>query len=185
MIVDASRSAKSLAIACVPWANLGISYMPIGPFQKIVLLSCNTLLKFSIVFGPISTIILSFGILSTDTVLISALELRLLATITSTVIDPSLFEPTGIYIFPNNATITAGVSITFIIVAYNDEGRNMEVTDQAIFFIVMDAGGNWDNNTYTSENIGTWTVIGEYLNQISGTESWIVHATLIVEESHN
>ena len=108
-----------------------------------------------------------------------------MATITSTVIDPSLFEPTGIYIFPNNATITAGVSITFIIVAYNDEGRNMEVTDQAIFFIVMDAGGNWDNNTYTSENIGTWTVIGEYLNQISGTESWIVHATLIVEESHN
>jgi hypothetical protein len=105
--------------------------------------------------------------------------------IASTVIDPTLFEPIGIYIFPNNATIASGDSITFRIVAYNDEGNNMEVTHEAIFFTLTEAGGNWNNNTYTSENTGTWTVIGEYLNQISGADSWIIHAILIVEERQN
>lgn len=105
--------------------------------------------------------------------------------ITSAVIDPSTFEPIGIYILPNNTIINTGDSVTFRIVAYNDEDRNMDVTHEAMFFTLMEAGGDWNDNTYTSENIGTWTVIGEYLNQISGTESWIVHATIIVEERHS
>jgi hypothetical protein len=96
-----------------------------------------------------------------------------------------MFEPIGIYILPNSVSITNGDSVTYRVVAYNDEGMNMDVTHEAIFFTLKEAGGSWDNNTYTSGNTGTWTVIGEYLNQISGTESWVVYATIIVEESHN
>jgi hypothetical protein len=99
----------------------------------------------------------------------------------SSVIDPSIFAPSGIYLVPNMVTMSSGESQAFTVIAYNDEGQEMEVTDQAIFIIQMEAGGSWDSNEYTSENVGSWTVIGEYLHQVSGYESWINYATVIVK----
>ena len=58
--------------------------MPIGPFQKTVWHFFNSREKFSMVCGPISTILKSGGIFSINTVLVLVSALISLATITST-----------------------------------------------------------------------------------------------------
>ena len=56
------------------------------------------------------------------------------------------------------------------------------MTRDCDFNISRDAGGSWIYNEYTSENIGTWKVTGDYWNPTDGTEYWRDEATLIVTE---
>ena len=55
MIVTASVSASAFATVSVPFANLGISKHPIGPFHTTVLASFTASLKILAVSGPISS----------------------------------------------------------------------------------------------------------------------------------
>ena len=77
--------------------------------------------------------------------------------------------------------MTAGESQAFTVIAYNDEGQELEVTCQATFFIVAEAGGSWNGNEYTAENAGSWRIQVEYLPPVYGCVVWDAIATLIVE----
>src|SRR5215469_16835076 len=55
-------SATASAIFFVPFANASISKTPIGPFHTIVRAASISLVNSSIVFGPISSAIMSAGI---------------------------------------------------------------------------------------------------------------------------
>ncbi|HEY41452.1 MAG TPA: hypothetical protein G4O18_06295, partial [Dehalococcoidia bacterium] len=73
-----------------------------------------------------------------------------------------------IEIYPEEATILAGDSIAYTAVAFNNLGQSMgDVTPHTTFSIEYEAGGYWSpHNTYTSENVGTWVVTGEYEGKI-------------------
>ena len=61
----ADEAATALASATVPVSNGGFSKMPMGPFQITVLAEAITCENFAMVAGPISTAILSAGMVST------------------------------------------------------------------------------------------------------------------------
>jgi len=65
-------------------------------------------------------------------------------------------------ISPKTATITAGATQAYTLLAYDSYGNSWDVTSSATFTITPSAGGSWSNNTYTSEKAGTWTVTGSY-----------------------
>ena len=67
MMVTAFDEASALAISFVPLANSSISKTPTGPFQMIVPADRIASLKSATVPGPISTPIMSAGILSIGT----------------------------------------------------------------------------------------------------------------------
>ena len=71
MIVIASVSARDLATAMVPFASVGFSNTPIGPFQTTVLADFTSFANSSAVFGQISRPISSAGILSASTAVTS------------------------------------------------------------------------------------------------------------------
>ena len=58
-------------MACVPWAKVGISNTPSGPFQRTVLTSASASLMSSRVFSPTSTMCQDAGIFSVPRVLYS------------------------------------------------------------------------------------------------------------------
>ena len=72
-------------------------------------------------------------------------------------------------ISPRSSSITAGQSQTFFATAYDSNGNNWDVTDSTTWSIDSGAGGSWLGNIYTSNNAGTWTVIGTYLGASSTT----------------
>ena len=96
--------------------------------------------------------------------------------------DLSSLYVSYIIITPGTATITAGSSQLYTVIAYDYEGNSFDVTRDCDFFITRGADGIWILNEYISENTGTWQVAADYWNPISGTEFWRDEATLIVTE---
>ena len=73
--------------------------------------------------------------------------------------------PDHIVVRPETASVDAGESVTFTATAYDEHGVElMCVTEDTIWSIQEDAGGSWDQNVYTSENPGNWTVTGTYVH---------------------
>ncbi|MFO8110433.1 MAG: hypothetical protein R6U17_07965 [Thermoplasmata archaeon] len=94
-------------------------------------------------------------------------------------------EPGYIEIEPTGETITAGDSISYISNAYDGLGNHIgDVTEETHWEIETDADGLWDNNVYTAEKAGTWTVFGTYnyegLELTDNVELTVEHA----EEDH-
>ena len=84
-----------------------------------------------------------------------------------------------IRVFPSEATIETGDEIDYAAIAYDEYGNRIEnVTDDTDWSIDEEAGGEWDDNEYTSEHAGEWTVTGEY--SPPGPESFEDEALLTV-----
>ncbi len=80
-----------------------------------------------------------------------------------------------IVISPDESNINAGDTQDFTVTAYDEFNNEIGyVTDETTWSIETDAGGIWDDNVYTSESAGTWTVTVTY-NGLTDD------ATLIVE----
>jgi hypothetical protein len=71
-----------------------------------------------------------------------------------------------IEISPAAATITAGGTQSYGATAFDQSGNSLgDVTADTDFSITAVAGGSWggvNNNIYTAEKSGTWTVTGDY-----------------------
>ncbi len=81
-------------------------------------------------------------------------------TATLTVQPPSVDY---IIVTPEHSTITAGETETYTADAYDEYGNFVaDVTMYMDWEIDTDAGGSWDDNVYTSEFAGTWTITGTY-----------------------
>ena len=91
IIVVASKSASTLAIAFVPIANFSNSDTPTGPFHITVFAPCNSFEYSSIVFSPISIPSQSAGILSNGTTFTSVSGAYSFPTLTSS--GRSIFTP--------------------------------------------------------------------------------------------
>ncbi len=95
---------------------------------------------------------------------------------TTITVGEDVVEPSYIKISPSDETITARETQTYTAIAYDEDDNNIgDVTDDTEWSIEDGAGGNWDGNLYTSENVGNWTVTGKY-DGLTDT------ATLIVED---
>ncbi|MFO8109239.1 MAG: hypothetical protein R6U17_01755, partial [Thermoplasmata archaeon] len=80
-----------------------------------------------------------------------------------------------VLITPETTTITAGETQTYTAVAYDEFGNEIEdVTADTAWSIHEDAGGSWDNNTYTSQFAGTWTVYGTYEEVVYEAELTVI-----------
>jgi formylglycine-generating enzyme required for sulfatase activity len=84
-------------------------------------------------------------------------------------------EGVAVDVTPDVETVTAGESATYQVTAEDDQGNRWDVTAETAFSIDAGAGGTWADNVYSSENVGVWTVSGEY-GVLSDT------ASLTVEE---
>jgi hypothetical protein len=68
-----------------------------------------------------------------------------------------------IVISPASATIAAGNVQTYTTEGFDVYGNSLgDVTASTVFTISSGAGGLWNNNLYTSEVAGTWSVTGTY-----------------------
>jgi len=66
------------------------------------------------------------------------------------------------WIEPKENTITAGEMKEYTAMAVDEFGNEFEVTEETTWEIEDDAGGQWDDNVYTSEYSGDWTIEGGY-----------------------
>ncbi len=69
---------------------------------------------------------------------------------------------------PNATNLNAGVSQSFSATALDFYQNSWDVTNSTVFSIDAAAGGSWSGNTYTSENLGNWTVNAQY-SSVQGT----------------
>ncbi len=91
------------------------------------------------------------------------------------VLDPA--DVAYISISPQDSTIPAGASQAYTATAYNMfDDLIGDVTGDTLWWIEDDAGGSWDDNVYTSQNAGNWTVTGTYMGHSD-------NATLLVADS--
>jgi plastocyanin len=67
-------------------------------------------------------------------------------------------DATGLALSPDPATVTAGQDVTYAATAEDAYGNTWDVIAATSFAIDVAAGGNWDDNVYTSEIAGDWTV---------------------------
>ena len=67
-----------------------------------------------------------------------------------------------IEITPAEETITVGDSVFYSATASDAVGNSWDVTGETVFDIDDEAGGNFLDSTYYSENAGDWTVTGDY-----------------------
>lgn len=80
--------------------------------------------------------------------------------------DPYLLE-----ILPSDDTIMEGESVSFVSILYDRyDNKIREVTNETEWEISDGAGGEWNENEYTSEKIGVWAVRGEF-NGLENTVS--------------
>ncbi len=73
-------------------------------------------------------------------------------------------EPTGLSIDPESTTRIAGERVGYALTAHYEQG-DVDVTDAGTYAIDAGAGGRWNENVYTTELSGTWTVTGTYVAQ--------------------
>jgi len=79
---------------------------------------------------------------------------------------------------PSTATLTAGESITYTVMAADAYGNGWDATDEAGYEIEAGAGGSWTANVYTSQFASTWTVTAT-VDAVSDTGTLTVtHASL-------
>jgi len=82
---------------------------------------------------------------------------------TDTVTFTIEFEISYIVISPNFEAITAGDTIEYTAMAYDEfDGEKGDVTHETTWSIEDGAGGHWDDNVYHSEFADDWTVTGVY-----------------------
>jgi len=65
-------------------------------------------------------------------------------------------------ISPKVAKVTSGEKQTYTAAAEDEFGNTLTVTAQTVFEIEPEAGGEWEDNVYTSDSRGRWTVTGTY-----------------------
>ncbi len=86
------------------------------------------------------------------------------------------FDVDRIAIEPSEETVSTGESVTYTATAYDQHGNVLgDVTEETTWSIDPGAGGRWQENVYTSEYPGTWTVTGTY-------DGFFDTGTLVVEE---
>jgi len=76
-----------------------------------------------------------------------------------------IVEPSAAVYFaisPKIATIYDGEKQTYTTDAEDDFGNIFDVTAETVFEIEPEAGGVWEDNVYTSDISGKWTVTGTY-----------------------
>ncbi|MCX5973796.1 MAG: hypothetical protein NTU59_03810 [Coprothermobacterota bacterium] len=79
---------------------------------------------------------------------------------------------------PAGATLLAGTSTDYTLIAYDTETNTWDVTSSATYVIDPGAEGTWTStNRYTSSNAGTWTVTASYDGK-SATAQLTITATL-------
>ena len=81
----------------------------------------------------------------------------------------------SITISPSSASIVAGGSQTYSATATDLFGNTWDVTGSVTWSIDSGAGGSWSGATYTSANVGSWTVKAA-LGGVFGTASLTVNA---------
>ena len=77
-------------------------------------------------------------------------------------VNPDMENPVSVDLTPDAATVTAGDTQDYMLTAYDTYGNDWDVTISATLDIDVGAGGSWTDNSYTSENVGDWTVTGSY-----------------------
>ncbi len=88
----------------------------------------------------------------------------------------------NITISPDSSTITAGNTQTYTAIANDTYGNTWNITSSTSWSISLNAGGSWSNNTYTSENAGTWTITGTYDSKTCTATLSVNQATLTAIE---
>jgi cell division septation protein DedD len=80
------------------------------------------------------------------------------------------------------STVIAGDTATGTAVGWDAQGNNLGVVS-ALWSIDSGAGGSWDNNVYTSQNVGTWTATASYSGKQSTTpltvNAGILHSLVV------
>jgi hypothetical protein len=74
---------------------------------------------------------------------------------------------TNVVITPAGATVTAGEIVAYTATATDTYGNQWIATSSTTFSISSGAHGSWNNNFYTSETAGTWTVTGTYASTMN------------------
>jgi len=95
-------------------------------------------------------------------------------------IEPAEME--YIEVSPEDSTITAGETESYLATAYDEFGNEIgDVTEETVWSIDEEAGGEWDQTTgvYTSEFAGVWTVEGEYDGIVNTTSLTVEPAEAI------
>ncbi|MBN1217463.1 MAG: FG-GAP repeat protein [Anaerolineae bacterium] len=83
-------------------------------------------------------------------------------------------EAASLEITPASETVKAGNTMTYTVTATDAYGNPWNVTSSAEYTITLAAGGTWNDNVYTGEVVGTWTVTGTY-QSVSNTASLTVN----------
>jgi len=65
-------------------------------------------------------------------------------------------------ISPKLATVRSGEQQTYTATAEDEFGNSFDVTAKTVFSIEPRAEGVWDDNVYTSDRVGKWTVTGTH-----------------------
>jgi len=81
---------------------------------------------------------------------------------TSNQFDVLHAQAESITLSPDPWTVSAGQSVTYTAIATDPYGNSWDATSETTFAIESGAGGSWQDNIYTSERAGTWTVTGTY-----------------------
>jgi len=72
-------------------------------------------------------------------------------------------DPDHLEIEPEDETIIAGDAVDYSARVFDEYENEILVSKDNITWSIEDeAGGTWDENTYTSEKSGTWTVVATY-----------------------
>ncbi len=82
----------------------------------------------------------------------------------------------SITVSPSSAALTAGSPQTFTATATDSNGNSWDETSSTSWSIDVGAGGSWVGNTYTSNNAGSWTVMGIYSGLSSTASVTVNHA---------
>jgi len=75
----------------------------------------------------------------------------------------------SIKISPDGYTVSSGNSIEFAGMALDKFDNQFDVTEEILWDIDDEAGGDWTDNEYTAEIEGVWTVTGTYTGLVDGT----------------
>lgn len=81
-------------------------------------------------------------------------------SVTETTSVVSHSTPAYVALAPATATITAGQSISYTLIATDTFGNSWDATASGTYTITAGAGGSWATNVYISQVAGSWTVTG-------------------------
>jgi len=102
-----------------------------------------------------------------QTVTISDATAGISETSDKTSVNPG--KAVSIKISPDGYTVSSGNSIQFTGMALDKFDNQFDVTEEILWDIDDEAGGDWTDNEYTAEIEGVWTVTGTYTGLVDGT----------------